>query len=117
LPARSAEGRIDAGRSGSTFVILARWTSRGKRHLSRALHRTEATDVLFEHLGAEVMALYWTQGSYDLVATVRAPDEETVAAGILAMTSTGDVQVEAMRAFDRSEIRVVVQRLGVDDRS
>lgn len=57
--------------------------------------------------GGEV---YWTLGQHDIVAVAEAPDDETIAAALLALGSQGNVRTKTMRAFSREEMRGVIQR-------
>ncbi len=54
--------------------------------------------------GFKVIGTYWTQGQYDLVSIVEAPDEESMTAGLFNNAETGNVHSETLRAWDESEM-------------
>ena len=43
-------------------------------------------------------SIYWTQGAYDIVATVDLPDEETATAFLLSLGRLGNLRSETLRA-------------------
>jgi uncharacterized protein with GYD domain len=51
-------------------------------------------------------------GRYDVVTVVEAQDEQTVAAGLLAIARGGNVRSETLRAFDEDEMAQLVQSIG-----
>ena len=54
--------------------------------------------------------VYWTLGSHDIVALVEAPDDETLAAGLLAVGAQGNIRTTTLRAFSREEMRSVISK-------
>ena len=51
-------------------------------------------------------------GHYDIVAIIEAPDEETVTAMMLELTSAGNLRTSTLRAYDHDQIQAIIQRLG-----
>jgi uncharacterized protein with GYD domain len=51
-------------------------------------------------------------GQYDLVAISDVPDDETGAAGLLALGSGGNVRTTSMKAFTSEEMGRIIQKLG-----
>lgn len=52
--------------------------------------------------------VYLTMGRYDLVCVLEAPDDETLAVGMLTLGSQGNISSETLRAFDESEYRKII---------
>jgi len=62
-------------------------------------------------MGASVEAFYLTMGSYDIVLIMDAPNSETAAKLILAVTSGGAVSTETLTAFSEEEYRKIISEL------
>jgi uncharacterized protein with GYD domain len=50
-------------------------------------------------------------GHYDSVAIIEAPDDESVTAMMLELTSAGNLRTTTLRAFDHDEMQAIVQRV------
>ena len=64
-----------------------------------------------ETFGATVRELFWTQGRYDIVAIVEAPDEISVTALNLSISALGNVRTELLRAFSATEMMTIVNKM------
>jgi uncharacterized protein with GYD domain len=94
------------------YVVLMNWTDQGVRADRDTVHRRDQADALAEKYGARIEQVYWTMGHYDIVAIIEAPDDETVTAMMLELTSAGNLRTSALRAFDHDEMQAIVQRVG-----
>jgi uncharacterized protein with GYD domain len=61
-------------------------------------------------MGGNVHSLFWTIGPYDIVATVEAPDDETVTAAMLKVGSLGNVRTTTLRAFIRDQLAAILAK-------
>ena len=95
-----------------TYVVLMNWTDQGIRTVRETVQRREQADALAEKHGARIEQVYWTVGSYDIVAIVEAPDDESTTAMLLELGSGGNLRTTTLRAYDREEMSEIVQRLG-----
>ncbi|WP_326756265.1 GYD domain-containing protein [Streptomyces hirsutus] len=96
-----------------TYVTLLNWTDQGIRNYKDTAKRSEAFAAAAQKLEAKVLNLYWTVGSYDLVAVVEAPDEETATALLLQLGGVGNVRTTTLRAFGREEMdRIIAKAAG-----
>ena len=93
------------------FVALVHWTEAGVRNFGETVDRAEDVRGLAQNMGGTVESLYWTMGPYDLVVTADFPDDETVTAFSLAVSSQGNVRTTTMRAFDDEEMRGIIGKL------
>ena len=73
----------------ATYVILAKFTDQGIRNAKDSPKRAEAFKQIAETFGATVKELFWTQGRYDIVTIVEAPDEISATALNLSIRSRG----------------------------
>jgi uncharacterized protein with GYD domain len=66
-----------------TYVALIDWTDQGVQNFKDTVDRYEAAQSAFESVGVSFTDIWWTLGTHDIVATVEAPDDETLAAALL----------------------------------
>lgn len=94
------------------YIALIDWTEQGVQNFRETVDRYEAAQAQFEQVGVRFTDVYWTLGQHDIVAVAEAPDDETIAAALLALGSRGNVRTRTMRAFSREEMRGVIERAG-----
>ena len=58
-----------------TYVVLTNFTDQGIRNAKDTPKRADAFKQLAKTLGVTVKDIFWTQGRYDIVIIVEAPDE------------------------------------------
>jgi uncharacterized protein with GYD domain len=66
---------------------------------------------MIAQMGGRLETLLWTQGRFDLVGIMDAPDEETAAAVGLRLGMKGAVRTETLRAFDAEEIGRILTKV------
>lgn len=93
------------------YVVLVDWTEQGVRGVKDTVDRVEAARGQMEAMGLRYVEQYWTLGSHDSVAVIEAPDDETLAAGLLALAGAGNVRTTTLRAFTADEMRNVIGKL------
>ena len=90
----------------ATYVVLAKFTDQGIRNSKDSPKRAEAFKQMAETFGVTVKELFWTQGQYDIVTIVEAPDEISVVALNLSVSAPGNIRTHAMpRHLARSTAR------------
>ena len=94
-----------------TYVRLVNWTEQGARGAREAVLRADQGRELVERAGARIIGWWWTQGRYDMVIVIEAPDDETASALALSMNLAGNVRTETMRAYDRDEMLRILNKL------
>lgn len=94
-----------------TYIILMNYTDQGIRNIKDSPKRADAARVLARTCGAEIKDLFLTIGSYDLVATAEAPDDEAVTKFALAVGSLGNVRTTTLKAFNEQEYRNIIESL------
>jgi uncharacterized protein with GYD domain len=95
----------------ATYVLLTKFTDQGIRSAKDSPKRAEAFKKMAETFGATVKELFWTQGRYDIVAIVEAPDEISVTALNLSISALGNVRTESLRAFSAAEMMTIVSKM------
>lgn len=93
------------------YVILLNFTDQGIRNVKQTVERAKAFKAMAEKFRANLKDLYWTQGAYDLVATMEVPDEETGMSLLLALGSLGNVRTQTLRAFSADEMGRILAKM------
>jgi len=95
----------------ANYVILGNFTDQGIRDIKETTKRANAFRDLAKEMGGSIRDIYWTLGSYDVVLTMEAPDDETVAALLMKVGSLGNLKSQTLRAFNEAEISSLISRL------
>jgi uncharacterized protein with GYD domain len=90
------------------YVVLANFTDLGIRSAKESPKRAEAFKAMAKTFGVTVKELVWTQGRYDVVTIVDAPDEASFMSLTLSLGALGNVRTESLRAFSADEMTKVV---------
>ena len=94
-----------------TYIALVDWTDQGVRNAKDTVDRYEAAESAFESLGIHFLDVRWTLGAHDLVVTVEAPDDETLAAALLGLAAQGNLRTTTLRAFTGEEMRAIIGKV------
>ena len=94
------------------YVALMNWTDQGVRSAKDTVKRRQQAETAFAKMGITLETVLWTQGRYDLVGIMEAPDDATVAAAMLTLGGQGNLRTETLRAFTAEEMEGVLGRLG-----
>jgi len=93
-----------------SYIVLMNWTDQGVKSFKDSVDRADAAEVALSPAGIKFTDLRWTVGAHDLVATLEAPDEETLAAALLTLAGQGNLRTTTMRAFTAEEMRGVIAK-------
>jgi uncharacterized protein with GYD domain len=96
----------------ATFVVLCNYTEQGIRAVKDTTKRADAVRDLARKMDIELKSIYWTIGEYDVVATFEAPNDESITALSLAISSQGFVRTQTLRAFSKDEVGSIIGKLG-----
>jgi uncharacterized protein with GYD domain len=94
------------------YIALMNWTEQEIRNASETVHRRDQADALAEKHGGRFEQVYWTVGPYDIVVIIEAPDDESVTAMLLELSSAGNLRTTTLRACYHDEMSGILQRLG-----
>jgi uncharacterized protein with GYD domain len=94
-----------------TYVALIHWTDQGAQNAKETVNRARQVRADFERRGIKRFDVYWTQGRYDIVTLIDAPDEQTIMAALLAVAGRGTVRTESLRAFTETEMEQIIQKI------
>jgi uncharacterized protein with GYD domain len=91
-----------------TYVLLANFTDQGIRNAKESPKRAEAFKAMAKTFGVTVKEIVWTQGRYDVVTIVDAPDESSFMSLALSLGALGNVRTESLRAYSAAEMMKAV---------
>jgi len=91
-----------------TYVVLAKFTDQGVRNAKDSPKRADAYKQMAKTFGVTVKEILWTQGRYDVVTIVDAPDEAAAMSLSLSLGALGNVRTETLRAFSADEMTKIV---------
>lgn len=95
-----------------TFISLCTFTDQGIRTVKESTKRADMVMEAASKFGSKMTHLYWTQGQYDLISIIEAPNDASAAAFGLAIASAGNVRMQTLRAFNRNEMNSILGKLG-----
>jgi uncharacterized protein with GYD domain len=93
-----------------SYVVLINWSQQGITNFGHTLEGYRESQQALGNASVTFKDIYWTIGQHDLVAIVQAPDDETAAAAMLAISSPGGIRTNVLRAFDENEIEAVLAK-------
>ena len=93
------------------YIILANWTDQGIKDVKESPGRVDAVRAIAKKIGCEMQDFYMTVGSYDMVVTMEAPNDETMARLALTIGSAGNVRTTTLKAFSEDSFRKIIADL------
>ena len=94
-----------------TYVVLVNFTDQGIRRVKESPKRAEAFKDMVKTFGATVKEIFWTQGRYDIVTIVEAPDELSATALNLSLSALGNIRTESLRAFTATDMAKIIDKM------
>jgi uncharacterized protein with GYD domain len=95
----------------ATYISLVNFTEKGVREINDTVKRSDAFKKLAKKLGATVKELLWTQGKYDIISIIEAPDDATASAIFLSVAKLGNIRSQTLRAFTAAEMEKVLEKV------
>lgn len=93
-----------------SYIVLMNWTDQGVKSFKDSVDRADAAEIALSPAGIRFTDLRWTVGAHDLIATLEAPDEETLVAALLTLAAQGNLRTTTLRAFTAEEMRGVIAK-------
>lgn len=93
-----------------TYITLGNFTDQGIRNFKDTPKRAQAFRDMVQEMGGTFKDMYWTMGTYDLVAITDFPDDEMATAAALKVSSLGNVRTTTLRGFAMEEIQTIIKR-------
>lgn len=96
----------------ATYIALSNFTDQGIRTVKDTTKRADAVKEAASKYGAKMTQIYWTQGKYDVVAIIEAPDDTAATAFALAIGMAGNIRTQTLRAFTKEDMNGILAKLG-----
>ena len=94
-----------------TYVVLGNFTDQGARNVKDSPKRADAFKEMAKTFGVTVKEIVWTQGRYDIVTVLEAPDEAAAMSLSLSLSALGNVRTETLRAFSAADMTTIVGKM------
>ncbi len=94
-----------------TYLVLGNFTEQGINNIKDTRKRADAFRETCEKAGATVKEMLWCLGKYDIALVLDAPDDETVTALTLSVSSHGNVRTETLRTFTSEEMGQILAKM------
>lgn len=91
----------------ATYISLCSWTQKGIETVKDSPKRLDVAREAWSKMGAQLKEFYLTLGECDFVVIAEAPDDETAAKAVIAVSAGGNVRTKTMRAFTEAEYRAM----------
>jgi uncharacterized protein with GYD domain len=90
------------------------FTDKGLHEIKDTVKRSEAFRALAMKHGATVKEIYWTDGGYDMVTIIDAPNDLVAAALTLNEATQGYRRVETLRGFTADQMEKILEESAGD---
>jgi uncharacterized protein with GYD domain len=94
-----------------TYITLSNFTHQGIVNVKDTTKRAEAFKNIAKQLGCTVKEIYWTQGQYDAVTILDAPDDATAIALAMSVGRLGNIRTNTLRAFTAAELAPILDKV------
>jgi uncharacterized protein with GYD domain len=94
-----------------TYVTLSNFTHQGIQNVKDTAKRADAFKAAASKAGCTVKEIYWTQGQYDNVLIMDAPDEVSATAVLMSLGKLGNVRTQTLRAFTAAELAPILNKV------
>jgi uncharacterized protein with GYD domain len=92
----------------SKYILLMDWTEQGIKSVKDSPQRLDKARQMGGESGVMIEDFYMTMGAHDMVATVEAPDDESMARFGLLLAGAGNVRTTTLKAFPEVDYRRVI---------
>ncbi|MCP3474159.1 GYD domain-containing protein [Bradyrhizobium sp. CCGUVB1N3] len=93
------------------YVVLGNFTDQGIRNVKDSPKRADAFKEMAKTFGVTVKEIVWTQGRYDFVTLLDAPDEAAAMSLSVSVGALGNVRTETLRAFSAADMTKIVGKM------
>lgn len=93
------------------YILLVSWTDQGIRNIKELAKRLDAGRALAKQQGCVYENIFMTMGSFDMIAVIEAPDDETLAKHVLTLGAGGNLRTVTLKAFSEESYRKIIADL------
>ena len=99
------------GNAMPTYVMLGNFTYQGIQHVKDTIKRADAFKSAAKKAGCTVKEIYWTQGQFENVMIMDAPDDASMTALLMSLGKLGNVRTQTLRAFTAAELAPILDKV------
>jgi uncharacterized protein with GYD domain len=107
-PSLSPEAK---GNAMPTYVTLSNFTHQGIQNIKDTIKRADAFKTAAKKAGCTVKEIYWTQGQYDSVIILDAPDDASATGLLMSLGKLGNIRTQTLRAFTAAELAPILDKV------
>ena len=94
-----------------TYVARCTFTHQGIQNIKDTTKRADTFKTAAKKAGCTVKEIYWTQGQYDNVLILDAPDDASATALLMSLGKLGNVRTQTLRAFTAAELAPILDKV------
>jgi uncharacterized protein with GYD domain len=94
-----------------TYITLSNFTHQGIQNIKDTTKRADAFKTAVKKAGCTVKEIYWTQGHYDSVIILDAPDDASATALLMSLGKLGNIRTQTLRAFTAAELAPILDKV------
>ena len=94
-----------------TYITLSNFTHQGIQNIKDTTKRADAFKTAAKKAGCTVKDIYWTQGQYDSVIILDAPDDASATALLMSLGKLGNIRTQTLRAFTAAELAPILEKV------
>ena len=94
-----------------TYVTLTNFTHQGIQNIKDTTKRADAFKTAAKKAGCTVKEIYWTQGQYDSVLILDAPDDASATALLMSLGKLGNIRTQTLRGFTAAELAPILDKV------
>ena len=93
------------------YIVLINYTDKGMKNIKDLPRRIQAAHRKVEEAGGKFVEWNLTMGSYDSVAIIELPDDQTVAGTLLGAGRAGYIETTTLKAFPENQLEKIVNKI------
>ena len=94
-----------------TYVTLSNFSDQGMKGIKDTVKRSEAFRKAAKEAGVTVKEILWTQGQYDVVSIIEAPDDAAATALAMNIGKLGYIRTQTLRAYSAAELAPIMDKV------
>ena len=95
----------------ATYVTLINFTEQGVKNVKDTANRASHYKELAAKLGCTIKDIWWTQGQYDVVSIIEAPDDAAATALAMSVGKLGYIRTQTLRAYSAAELAPIMDKI------
>ena len=95
----------------ATYVTLINFTDQGVKNVKDTANRASHYKEIATKLGCSIKEIWWTQGQYDVVSIIEAPDDAAATALAMSVGKLGYIRTQTLRAYSAAELAPIMDKV------